>query len=235
MSLDSGVGWFWSPQWLYEFAQVRVRGRKTYHPGETRTVGQAAKQIALSDVREFVGRLRTVLDRKQRPSQVHTAVPSLATAVRKGQAAEAAASSAGALPRPTPEEDRLRAENQMLRAQNADLHRQLGQVKSALDAVRKVVEPEYRAMQKLFVELDAAGAASGADAAVFEPWKARLGDGPAKMIDALLSRGGELTKHQLSTLSGYSISSSTFDAYLSRLRRNGLIETQNNLVRLRVP
>ena len=123
----------------------------------------------------------------------------------------------------------------MLRAQNADLHRQLGQVKAALDAVRKVVEPEYRAMQKLFVELDAAGAASGADAAVFEPWKARLGDGPAKMIDALLSRGGELTKHQLSTLSGYSISSSTFDAYLSRLRRNGLIETQNNLVRLRVP
>ena len=33
--LDSGHGWFLSPQWDNRFVEVKIRRRKTYHPGET--------------------------------------------------------------------------------------------------------------------------------------------------------------------------------------------------------
>jgi hypothetical protein len=65
--LESGVGWFWSPQWLGIFEQVRMRRRKTYHPGETRSVGQTVKQVKLSNVHEFVERFGAILKGKKLP------------------------------------------------------------------------------------------------------------------------------------------------------------------------
>ncbi|MGH9505272.1 MAG: hypothetical protein ACRD20_20655 [Terriglobales bacterium] len=70
-NLESGVGWFWSPQWLGSFEQIRVRRRKSYHPGETRSVGQAVKQVKLSNVHEFVERFGTILrGEKTKPRKV---------------------------------------------------------------------------------------------------------------------------------------------------------------------
>jgi len=251
--LEDGIGWFWSPQWLKEFVQVRIRRRKTLHPGETRTLGQLPKQVQLSDstVREFIERFSQVLAKaKEKPalrgrrgaSQVTSlAAPfepvaplQLREFARRGHAAERAAIEAGALLPPPPAElIAAREEAARLRAQVADFHRQLGAAKSALDAVRKVMEPEYRAMQKLFAELDAAAPAGTLDASVFDPWKQKLGVGPSKVIDVLLSRGGECTRAQLQTLAGYS--PRNLRNIISRLNVNGLIEKDGETIRLRMP
>ncbi len=217
VGLPDGQGWFWSPQWLKIFKEVRIRRRKTYHPGATRSIGEAPKQVQLSDVKEFVDRFGSAL---------------AAEAEKKTEKAIARVSVDAARVVPV---DPLVEENARLRAQNADLHRQLGEAKASLQAVRKVMEPEYRAMQRLFQEMDAAAAATAIDDGVFTKWKERLGTGPAKIIDALLSKGGEATKNQVSTLSGYSISSSTLRNYLAKLNVNGLIEKDGDKIRLRVP
>ncbi len=233
--LESGTGWFWSPQWLDLFVNVRIRHRKTYHPGETRTVGQAPKQVALSDVRDFVDRFEEVL------AKPVAAAPQAAKRQRhrpdvSGRGGPDEPAIAPAVMAPNPAEIALRQENQQLRASMADIHRQLGAAKSALDAVRKVMEPEYRAMQKLFAELDAAAPAGGAaDPSVFEPWKEKLGKGARSMLEVLLQRGPELNRNQLSTLSGISISSSYFRDSISALNRNGLIEKDGDKIRLRIP
>src|SRR5579871_2026559 len=60
-NLESGIGWFWSPQWLGLFEQILIRPRKSYHPGATRSVGQAVKQVRLSNVQEFVERFGAIL------------------------------------------------------------------------------------------------------------------------------------------------------------------------------
>jgi hypothetical protein len=65
--LASGTGWFWSPQWLDIFKQVKIRRRKSYHPGETRTIGQAVKQVQLSNVSEFVERFGKLLQPEAKP------------------------------------------------------------------------------------------------------------------------------------------------------------------------
>lgn len=65
--LASGTGWFWSPQWLDIFKQVRIRRRRSYHPGATRIMGEAVKQVQLSDVKDFVERFGKVLRDKPEP------------------------------------------------------------------------------------------------------------------------------------------------------------------------
>jgi hypothetical protein len=107
--LPDGTGWFWSPQWLQKFVQVRIRRRKTYHPGETRTVGQAPKQVALSDVRDFVSRFQDLL-------KVAATQPKASLTAARVAAPYENSALVG-----------LQEENGRLRAQVADLHRQLGQ------------------------------------------------------------------------------------------------------------
>lgn len=223
--LQGGQGWFWSPQWLDVFHQVRIRRRKTYHPGETRTVGQAPKQVALSDVRDFVERFQKVLTTK----------PAAAKPERGGRGASRVTSSAAPFEPATPLQnaDLLAAQQEAasLRAQVAELHRKLGAANAALAAVRQAMEPDYRALQKLFADLDAVGAAgNSANAAAFEPWKHKLGAGCGKIIDALLERE-ELATPQLATLTG--LSPRTCQNNLIALRRNGLVESSAGRHRLR--
>lgn len=209
--LASGRGWFLSPQWDNRFVEVQIRRRKTYHPGETRIVGQAPKQVQLSDVREFVDRFGKVL---RAPSEVRkSAKPNL-------------------LPEPTVEEMSLRhGEEMMLRAQVAELSQKLGAANAVIAAMRSQFEPQYKALDALFTELDKlVGTSQMTDSGIWQPWKEKLGSGPAKLIDLLLERG-ELTRVQLQTLSGYSRRS--MQNHISALNSNQLIEKEGNKIRLR--
>ena len=229
-TLDSGVAWFWSPQWLGTFTQVRIRRRKTFHPGETRTLGEMPKQVALSDVREFVERFRHILSEKQ----VAVGAISKPTRTRANTDQDDRLLRPAVMP-PNPEEIRLREENSHLLGETSRLRQELGVAKAALDAIRKVMEPEYRAMQKLFGELEAvgpSGSAAGMDGSVFEPWKQKLAGSPAKLIDVLLERG-ECTKAQLQTLSA--LGRETLRVAISKLNVNGLIEKDGDKIRLRHP
>lgn len=221
--LPDGQGWFWSPQWLKVFYQVKLRLRKTYHPGETRSVGQAPKQVTLSNVHDFVERFKGVLTRPAPPSRQ----PRGPHKAKGAEEAEQRFEQHGEL-------HAAREEATQLRAQVAELHRQAGQANAVLTAVRKVMEPDYKMLQRLFGELEShTTTGEDIDTSVFEPWKKKLGAGPAKLIDCLIERGGELTRTQLQTLSGYGARSMT--NHIARLNTNGLIEKEGSIIRLRVP
>lgn len=243
-TLDSGVAWFWSPQWLQKFIQVRIRRRKTFHPGETRTLGETPKQVALSDVREFVDRFSKILGEKEiAPSEGHQGHGGRYKGGRQSL------DLAGAGDKPLRDaktwmdrSDGLFAENTGLREENARLlgevsrlRQELSAARTALEAVRKAMEPEYRAMQKLFGDLESVPSATGGgavDAGVFDPWKQKLAGSPAKLIDVLLSRG-ECTKPQLQTLCA--LGRESLRVAISKLNVNGLIEKDGDKIRLRVP
>ena len=224
--LNDGEGWFWSPQWLKLFEQVKVRERKTYHPGRTRSVGQAAQQVELSNVRDFVERVRPLLE-EERPKPagktVAKAAPAPAFKALQEQSTESTAKLRAA-----------EAEAARLRGQNADLHRQLGAAKATVQALRQTLEPQYRAMERLFADLDTVASTNGAgDRAVWELWKAKLGSTCSRIIDVLCDRGGTATTAQLATLTG--VAPRTLLNNLAPLSRNGLITRSHGSVTLRVP
>lgn len=212
--LDSGHGWFLSPQWDNRFVEVQIRRRKTYHPGETRTVGMAPKQVQLSDVREFVERFGKML--KAKPIIEHSRPAVQREAVHRS------------LDQP----DQRDMQIDSLRTENQSLRNQLRQATAALAGVRTQLEPQYRAMQTLFGDLEKAVASGNGhpNAAAFEQWKEKLGAGPAKLINILLERG-ELTRVQLKTLAGYSRRS--MDNFISTLNANQLIVKNGGNVALR--
>ncbi len=226
-SLASGTGWFWSPEWLHLFERIQIRKRRTYHPGETRTLGHAPKQVQLSDVAQFVERFSKVLQKPAMPT-----VEEVGAKIRRIEARHEppAAASAEILA----ELAAAKAEGERLAQSLHESHQQVRRTAAALEEVRKALEPQYLMLKKVFGALDAApgSAAGGADAAVWDPWKAKLGAGPAKVIDILLARG-ECTRMQLQTLSGYCARS--LRDYISRLNSNGLIDKDGDKIRLRIP
>jgi len=216
VNLESGTGFFWSPQWLNSFNRIRIRHRKTYHPGETRSVGQATKQVALSDVRVFVDRFRQVLTRETpvRPKSDKTDDERLLKPAM--------------LPRDPKDEQEIAR----LRAANGTLSAQVHTLNMRLAAVQNLFKDDYAKLKTLFEEHSDNGAVSG-DASVWQPWKEKLGKGPAAVIDVLLERG-ELTKQQIMTLTTYS-EANVRNNLLPALRRNGLIEIEGGKYRLRQP
>lgn len=213
--LDSGHGWFLSPQWDNRFVEVQIRRRKTYHPGETRTVGQAPKQVQLSDVREFVERFGKVLEQKHPVTVRKQGKPNLVAEV-------------------TAESMMVQhSQETILRSQVAELSQKLGQANSIIANLKKQLEPQYRSMQALFGDLEKANSHGvHADAAVWEPWIQKLGGKCGKMIEALMQRG-ELTRTQLATLTEQSSTSGSFATNIAKINTNGLIEKEGDKIRLR--
>lgn len=84
--------------------------------------------------------------------------------------------------------------------------------------------------------LDAAGEippAPESPSEILEMWKANLGGGPARMLDALSESGDRgLSLDALSEAVGITRSGGTFGTYLSRLRANGLVENGGDGIRL---
>ena len=64
-----------------------------------------------------------------------------------------------------------------------------------------------------------------------EEWKAKLGTGPAKMIDALHAHGG-LSRAALAEICELTANAGTFGTYLSRLRANGVVTESGGMVAL---
>jgi hypothetical protein len=212
--LDSGHGWFLSPQWDNRFVEIQIRRRKTYHPGETRTVGQAPKQVQLSNVQEFVERFGKVL--KATPAAVTSGTKQF---VAKNYSFESPTVSSSA--------------ETLLRSQVAELSQKLGHANSIIASLRKAMEPDYLQLKALFGELDAAGANGiHADRSVWEPWIQKLGGRCGRMIESLLERG-QLTRTQLATITEQSANSGSFATNLARLNTNGLIEKEGDKIKLK--
>jgi uncharacterized protein len=62
-------------------------------------------------------------------------------------------------------------------------------------------------------------------------WRSALRSGERRMLDELLACGGTaLTRHELGEKTGFTSTGGTFGTYLGVLRRNGLVETRDDLV-----
>jgi len=216
-TLESGDAWFWSPQWLKEFVRLHFRMRNSFHPGETRSVGQSVQQVEMIRVEEFVESFKRTLKRED------VTVPHSRKAVNSAYVHSSQDRSAEYI-----------AEIARLRDGNSNLSKEITKLRGIISGLRTQLEPEYRIMQKLFGDIEEVGAVNGhsANSPVWDAWKQKLGLRPASMIDALLERG-ELTRTQLATLTGQSPTSGSYANNLSALNRNGLIEKNGDKLRLR--
>lgn len=241
-SLADGEGWWWSPQWLKQFGRVKIRARKTFHPGRTRSVEDTPVQVKLSDPRDFVDRFRAVLETKPKAAPRMVEVGGIVEhGDRKAQRATTAENArVDAVRQIQVAQERAQAaegEAGRLRGQVADLHRRLGTATATIGSLRQALEPQYRAMQALFAELDGAAAAGGIggfDRATFEAWFPKLRSGARLMLQALLERGGELTIAQLGHYLRRKTSGGTWRADIGQLRSCQLVGP-GDPVRLRVP
>jgi len=230
--LENGQAYFWSPHWKEEFTKIRIRERVTFHPGETRKVGHVPKAVALCDVRAFVERLKPQLSK---------------TSVSMYKAAMERVSK---IPGPDPnfrpvapvipqtvdkkEYDALAQENEGLKAGLRKARQEAQDALGRLERVKKALRPYHEALGALFGELGAPGEPD-VDQGVYAPWLDKAGRGKRhRMLEVVLERK-ELTRAQLSTLSGTSFSSSGFKNSLSWMKTNKLVEVEGDVVRLVVP
>lgn len=234
--LESGVGYFWSPQWQRSFQKVRVRERETFHPGETRKVGRSPKAVALCDVRSFVEKLKPQL------TKVVATVPGPVASVKPPLVGmddvitelwmERQPRSANSIEPARPSEiDRLKQENKDLLERLRKAEQNAQEAVRRLEAVRKALLPQFEALRGVFEELGQSNATS-ADKTVYDPWLQKAGNGKRRrMLEVVIERR-ELTRAQLSTLSGTSINSSGFKNSLSWMRVNKLVNVEGEKVAL---
>jgi ribosomal protein L29 len=125
----------------------------------------------------------------------------------------------------------LEQENEELREQVTQLKFQLAEAQRAgsrgLSNLRRQLSPLYRALQDVFGELDKAGVseAPAASSGRWDEWKARLGPGPAKVIDVLLL-GGEMSIAAIA-LTGKMGKRTVYDA-TSKMGQAGILVRNGN-------
>ena len=231
-TLPSGTAYFWSPHWAQEFTKIEVRQRETFHPGDTRKVGVAARSVELAPISEIISRLQRRLSKTVVAVVEPPAKPARSTS--KGTREEDHSEPA---PRPEKKEKtvhpetleeltKLREKNEALSVENSRLRSQVKEVNTKLDAVRKAFEPQFKAMSNLFEEIGATGSETGAgeDPAKWEDWLKKAGrKGCRRQLEVMLEKG-RLTAIQLATLSG--ISYKTLKNYRGWMKNNGLVNIE---------
>jgi hypothetical protein len=128
--------------------------------------------------------------------------------------------------------EELEAENREHRQRIRDLEMELSRTKRenarAIASLRQVLSPLFSGLKQIFGEMDAIGGAESTSEAptdskkskVWEMWKSRLGEGCAKVIDALMLHG-EMNTTQLSIATGYHRTS--IPAFIFKLNKAGLL------------
>lgn len=136
--------------------------------------------------------------------------------------------------------DDLERQVAKLRGELSDARHELGRVREdanrALTSLRQQLSPLYRALQRVFGELDDAGISdtaptaapgdplaaspSSRTVAVWESWKSRLSPACGKVIDALLLHG-ELNNAQIKVAAR--IGTSTVADCIAKLKNAGLV------------
>lgn len=144
------------------------------------------------------------------------------------------------LPDQTAKLRELTEENTRLRDQIDDLEGQLRKerrkgegVEKGAEELRKILEPLYQGIGMIFGHIEAMGVSSSSSGtsaggvevnartkAVWDNWKQKLGDGPAKIIDALLLHR-EMNTQQLAIATQYH--RTTIPALIFKLNKAGLL------------
>lgn len=127
----------------------------------------------------------------------------------------------------------------------ADLVREKAKSKATergAQKLRQILSPLHQGLGLIFGELDEMGIEetstvsstpqpqSSRTSEVWESWKSRLGEGPAKVIDALLLHGAKNTQ-QLAMLTGYH--RTTIPAFIFKLNKAGLLNKSGGVFSLK--
>jgi hypothetical protein len=230
--LENGEGYFWSPQWMKDFVKVKVRERETFHPGETRKVGKAQKAVDLCDVREFVEKIRPQLTKTVVAVKANgpEGMEDVAVEMMLDRKIEKAIPSV-----PMVEKSKLDEalqENSKLGSRLMEASRKANDAARKIETVRKLLSPQYEALKALFGEIEASETVAENEE-VYTPWLQKAGNGKRrKMLEVVIQRK-EVTRAQLSTLSGTSINSSGFKNSLSWMKVNQLVDVEGDVVRLK--
>lgn len=230
--LKNGECFFWSPAWLERFERLRTRQRETFHPGETRKVGVRPNTVSLSDAAEFVERVRRQLaGRKMAAGAEHLALPDPpARSLKTVKTPRSEDGEEGLLPLDVP--DPRETEIRTLKDQLAKERQGRAAAEKRLEAVRKMLKPQYDSLRTLFEELGTGTEGGAGDRAVYEPWLEKAGGGKRRAMLAVMVERGELTRSQLATLAAVSIRSSTYRNNLSWMKVNKLVEVEGDHIRL---
>lgn len=130
----------------------------------------------------------------------------------------------------------LETETRQLREQLEDKEdelrrerRKTATMEQGIARLREALTPVYSGLQMIFGEIEATGVSSTGSAAgspdsrvtaVWESWKQRLGEGPSRVIDALLLHR-EMNTPQLAIATGYHRTS--IPAMIYKLNKAGLL------------
>lgn len=252
VSLPNGTGYFWSPNWLKDFSKIEVRDQRTFHPGETRKVGETIKGAILTDVRSFVEKVKAKLSKADAGVGNATGGRPADTATREtpGLPAERGEKrSSASLPqtvqlapavdyeRKLAEKDAALAERykevtQLVEENNA-LRSLLSRYEAAVVRTREALRPQFDALRAFFSDFSAMNGGAGAlNRAAFEPWLAKAGRAGCRRLLETLIEKRTLTRTQLGTLAGISSTSSTFRGYMAWLKKHNLITVEGDDVRL---
>jgi hypothetical protein len=134
----------------------------------------------------------------------------------------------------------LRLEEDLAHVNSAllDARKQRDQALRAMAMLRQNLQPLYDSLRALFGEMEAAGATSSPPSgnpsqpispSAYDAWKATLPPSCGKMIDALLVQPLKAT--QLKTMC--KLGSGTVSEGLTILKRNGLVDYDGTLYRLK--
>lgn len=116
--------------------------------------------------------------------------------------------------------DRLSKELQTERSRAND-------AENRLQAVRAMLEPQYKQMQTIFSEAIATQAAGNGSSGKWDIWLERLQGKQRDMLKILIDRH-RVTKNQLGLLVGMSANGGSFGTYLSKLVSLGLAKREGN-------
>jgi len=243
-SLPVGTAWVWSPGWLELLQRVRIRRRWTFDSSSTPTVGQQIvepRQLAPVDLERIQEQLAATIEQAEAndPKALRKRIAELERKLRER-------------PQAPPEvQVEYRDHPGTLRAVRY-LWQRLGGLADTLIAAQE----ELTRIQALAARVgnnDELGPfeidnptvplpATGPPAprperppAVSRPKPAADGPvtlrkGARKMLATLAGMDRPLTRQQLATLSGFTVSGGTFGTYLGDLKRSGCIDEVNGLV-----
>lgn len=207
-TLEQGKCWIWQAGSSLP-ALVNIPQKNTVHPNpKDRDV---ANYSISADVSKFVDQLLTVL-KSRTPAKK----------VEKGKTVTL--------------QDDLADELSSQKQKNEELNRKLSdsidrerQLQKKLEAVRRLLEPQYNELKKIFGEIEImAPSANGASTDVqWEIWIEKLQGKQRDMLSVVIARK-RITKIQLGLLIGMSHNGGSFNTYLSKLVSLGLVKREGN-------
>lgn len=225
-SLPTGTAFVWSPAWLRVFRKVAFRRRRTYDSSATPKPGErrvAPKTLADVDLVQLETRLAATIERAKHddPRELRRRIAELALELGKRKV----------------ETVIQRVEVPVLDPADVDRLAELARgISSAANVIVEVANDIQRALSRG----QAAAAPTPRPPAPTtappspaprppadernQPETPALRAGERRMLQVLaLHRERGLTRQQLATLSGFTVTGGTFGTYLGTLRRNGFI------------